>query len=207
MKQSMQTIIKEIVIEYLKDGKPRSVSEIKEEVLRNGIIIKKESSALRTALFTLKKENDCVVSKEKGIYQYIDNRVDLKNSISKYNFDDFETIESCTRKKKELVVSIMTDGTFSLNPKLFEYFPNQKAEIKLKKDSSEIALLSNGTTLVYLGKNGRTKNYKIVEKMKKNKIKLPVYYVGEWDQDEGVWIGKIAGVHPNSRKNNKEKNK
>ncbi len=61
-----------------------------------------------------------------------------------------------------------------------------------------MALITHGKTFVNFGKNGRIKNYKIVEKLQNRKIKLPVYYVGEWDAEEKVWLGKLTNEKPNN---------
>lgn len=127
------------------------------------------------------------------------------SSNSKYDFSDFEIIDNSTRKTMQEVLSVMADGMISANPKLLKHFTDFKAEIRIKRDSSVIALLSSGDKKINLGKNGRIKNYALMEKIKKDKIKFPIYYVGEWDEIEGVWIGKISQFNPNKGKKHIEK--
>ena len=59
----------------------------------------------------------------------------------------------------------------------------QEAGIKIKKDASQLLLIPDGKPEIYLGKNGRTKNYYISQKTStmSQKKSLP-NYVGEWDK-------------------------
>ena len=43
--------------------------------------------------------------------------------------------------------------------------------------------------MIYVGKNGRIKNYDLQKKLKAQKKNLPAYYVGKWDEEEGLWHG------------------
>jgi hypothetical protein len=216
---SLQNEVKNKVLEYMKDGKCRNVDEIREYVVESGIKLDNGTSALRMALFNLKKENLAFKNVKKGFYQMDligekNKTIQLEMNISektgnktknietikinmKYDFRNFETIKEATRKETALVVSIMEDGTIALNAALLHYFPNRKAEIKLKNDGTELALVLDGEDLINLGKNGRTKNYYIVEKLKEKNHKLPMYYSGRWDEEYGVWLGKKTNTNPN----------
>ena len=194
--ESKQKIIKKMVIEYLQDGKIHDVKEIREKLNEKGIKVDSKSSALRISLCNLKKEK-ILDNPEMGKYCLKRNaKVENKNS-SKYDFTEFEIIKSVTRKNTQLVMAIFEDGTVSLNTKLLELFPEHNVEIRIKKDCSQIALFPKGNSCINVGKNGRIKNYDIVERIKKSKIKLPTYYVGEWDDDEIVWIGERVQYNPN----------
>lgn len=124
---------------------------------------------------------------------------------NKYDFSDFQIIENATRKEKKEVLSILEGGMISANPKLLQHFADCKAEIRIKKDSSVIALFAYGANKISLGKNGRIKNYDLPEHLKNNKIKLPAYFVGEWDEDEQIWIGKYSMFNPNRGKKHIQK--
>lgn len=39
-----------------------------------------------------------------------------------------------------------------------------------------------------IGKNGRTKNYYISQKLQQCHKKIPSYYVGEWDKKNNFWL-------------------
>lgn len=72
-------------------------------------------------------------------------------------------------------------------------------EIRLKRDCSCLALVKNGDGMVKFGKNGRLKNYELIKKISQKKIKFPVYYIGEWSENEQIWMGELSYNNPNSR--------
>lgn len=200
MIQSTQKMIKDTIIEYLQDGREHTVGEIKCAVERKGIVIEKESSKLRTALYYLKQENSGIINTEKGVYKYVPEKSILQINSSKYDLTDFEHIESSSRKSSYLVMGVMLNGTVTLNRKLLDCFEDGQAEVRLKKDCSQIALLRNGNGKIRFGKNGRIKNYDLVNNILKRRKKFPVYYVGEWDEHEQIWIGNITDNNPNIKK-------
>lgn len=199
MKQSTQKQLKNSIIEFLMDGKEHSISEIKSAVEKRGIVIEEKSSKLRTALYFLKQEDLHLINPEKGVYKYI---VEKKESEDGNEFDlsEFEHINASPRESLKMVVSVMADGTIALNGQLLKCIENCEAEIKLKADSSYLALIKDGIGMVKFGKNGRTKNYELVNKISQKKKKLPVYYVGEWDGKGKVWLGKLIDYNPNNGK-------
>lgn len=198
MGESTQKIIKNLIIEYMQDGKKRSVSEISEYLLKKGVDIEKKSSSLRTALYSLKNENVHFINPEKGFY-YMEKYDEEENEKKQqgYDFSDFETIEKNIKKELTLVLTIFEDGSFALNSPLLVKFPERRAEIKLKRDCSQIALLLNGEKKINLGKNGRTKKYYILNRLKEQNKKFPIYYSGEWDENEKIWLGDITDINPN----------
>ena len=203
MSESMQMIIKEKIIECMKDGKERTVKEINIYLEECGIKIAKNSTALRNALFNLKQENTCLINIKRGVYVWKEDetkKVEIEKNTIEYDLSDFITVSNSAKKECDLVVSIFQDGTFSLNQRLLDYFPEKKAEVKLKKDCSRLAIIKEGSEKIDLGKNGRIKNYDILNMLKKHKKKFPLYYVGVWDEQYGIWIGKFSGDNPNKRK-------
>ena len=70
MEESQQMMIKEGIIEYMKTkaGVERTVDEIKLYVEQHKVRIDKGSSALRNALFSLKKENPALINVRRGVY-------------------------------------------------------------------------------------------------------------------------------------------
>ena len=199
MNKNLSNEIKNLIIVFLSDGKLRHVNEIKKFLKENGIDVYDNSSIFRNALFNLKKENPLLTNPKRGFYQLTQNPHTESNSTNSANlFEDFETVTKTTRKQPFLVVSILKDGTFSVNSCLLSHFSNASATIKIKKDASQIALLSNGDSPINLGKGGRTKNYYILNKLQKCHKKLPAYYIGEWNSAEGFWLGKFSTVNPNT---------
>ena len=124
MEESQQMMIKEGIIEYMKTkaGVERTVDEIKLYVEQHKVRIDKGSSALRNALFSLKKENPSLINVRRGVYIWKEENVKEKdNTVSKYDFSDFITISNLKKRENNLVISIFQDGTFSLNSSLLQY--------------------------------------------------------------------------------------
>ena len=207
MNNSNQKTIKKLIKEYLKDGKERSIKEMTEHLKKHGIEIEKGSSLLSNSLFSLRKEEPNLKIVARGIYvwknvdcQFQDDFNEYQKSNNEYDLSDFDTIFPSTKKETKLVISIFENGTFALNTYLLKYFPKYEAEIKLKKDCSQLALIKNGTTKINLGKNGRIKNYDIAQKISTAKIAFPVYYVGKWDTTNEIWVGNLVTQNPNKQK-------
>lgn len=113
-----------------------------------------------------------------------------ENEQSKYDFSDFETIY------EPQILTVFENGSFVLNSSLLIQFPEKQAEIKLKRDCSQIALLLNGSKKIKLGKNGRSKKYYILNRLKEQNKKFPVYYIGKWNENEKFWMGDITDSKP-----------
>lgn len=202
MAESMQTLIKEKIIECMKDGKARKVEEINIYLEEHGIKIEKSSTALRNALFNLKQENNCLVNIKRGVYIWKNDETKKnkdENEKIKYDLSDFITVQNFTKRENNLVVSIFEDGTVTLNKRLLECFPERRAQVKLKRDCSKMAIIKDGNEEIDFGKNGRIKNYDILDRLKRRKKKFPLYYVGNWDEQCGIWIGKISMDNPNKK--------
>ena len=128
-----------------------------------------------------------------------------KKEIIFDEFDDFEVIDPSTVKNPQKVLSVMSSGTIAMNPVLLKHFVDFSAEIRLKKDCTEIIMLKNGEVLTNLGKQGRVKNYNLVERLKKANMKFPIYFVGEWNEEKGMWHGKYLPYNPNKGKKEKQR--
>ena len=134
MEESQQMMIKEGIIEYMKTkaGVERTVDEIKLYVEQHKVRIDKGSSALRNALFSLKKENPSLINVRRGVYIWNEENVKEKDdTVSKYDFSDFITISNLRKRENNLVISIFQDGTFLLNSSLLQYLPERKVETRL----------------------------------------------------------------------------
>lgn len=66
-----------------------------------------------------------------------------------------------------------------------------------RKDCTRILLVPNGRVLTDMGKTYRIENYGIAERLSERKIKFPAYYVGDWDEESGCWIGELSALNPN----------
>lgn len=120
-------------------------------------------------------------------------------------FADFEVVDPSTTKTPREVLSVMSSGTVGINSTLLKHFEDFSAEIRLKKDCSEIVMLKNGQVMTNLGKQGRVKNYNLVERLKQANMKFPIYFVGEWNDEKGIWHGKLLPYNPNKGKREKQK--
>lgn len=204
MNISNQKIIKRLIKEYLKDGKERTRKEIAEYIKKQGVEIEYNSSSLTNALHYLKNNEANFKNVARGVYMWENIETgssntphETKSKNDDYDFSDFDTIYPSRKKDSKLVVSIFENGNFALNSYLLKHFSNYEAEIKLKRDCSQLALIKNGSSKINLGKNGRIKNYTLSQKIKDKKLSFPVYYVGKWDDKKEVWIGNLETKNPN----------
>lgn len=139
------------------------------------------------------------------IQEVSDNKEEGTRMFDLSGFEEFEVIvPSMSRGAKE-VLSVMSSGTIAMNPALLKHFEEYSAEIRLKKDCTEIILVKNGNVMTNLGKQGRVKNYNLVDRLKHANVKLPTYFVGEWDAEKGLWHGKAMSYNPNKGKKEKQK--
>ena len=205
MTNSLQKQLKSMIIEYLSDGKEKTLDEMRQWLHEHNIKIEKNNSTLRMALYNLKQENSYLKNPKRGVY-YMDiyneekEKVIEENSVkSKYDFSGYKVIRESARREQALVVSIMQNGVFALNSKLFALFPDREAHVIMKPDGSQLVLsrAKSEDEKIHFGKNGSTKNYDIVKTLKELKKRFPVYYVGELDEEENVWIGEFTTENPN----------
>lgn len=204
---SFQRQLKNMLLEYLSDGEKRTLDEMRQWLYEHNVKIEKNSSTLRMALYNLRRENSHLKNPMRGVYYmdtYSEEKEETKagNSVkSKYDFSGYKVIRESARKEQALVVSIMQNGAFTLNSKLFALFPDREARVIMKPDGSQLVLLAtnmkSNEEKIHFGKNGSTKNYDIVKTLKELKKRFPVYYVGEWDEEEKVWIGEFTTENPN----------
>ena len=112
------------------------------------------------------------------------------------NYNEFEVLVPVTRKQRKQVISIFENGDFVINAELAKALKTDRFEIRIKPDCSRILLIPDGKILIDMGKNNRTKNYAIIEKLTKQKVKFPIYYVGCLDENQN-WIGELVTKNPN----------
>ena len=112
------------------------------------------------------------------------------------NYNEFEVLVPVTRKQSKQVISIFENGDFVINVELAKALKTNRFEIRIKPDCSRILLIPDGKILIDMGKNNRTKNYAIIEKLTKQKVKFPIYYVGCLDENQN-WIGELVTKNPN----------
>ncbi len=110
---------------------------------------------------------------------------------------DFEVVKPAIRKKTKQIISVFENGDIAFNEELAKQLAIKACEIHIKKDCSQLILLPNGEEKLEIGKNSRFKNYEINEKLKRRKIRFPVYYIGEWNEKKEFWLGDLSTSNPN----------
>lgn len=115
---------------------------------------------------------------------------------TQYDFSSFIQVKPSSRKAAEEVLGVLTNGELTVNARLLSHFPERRMKILISPDCAEIVLFLQGNEMIRVGKNGRTKNYDLQNRLKEQK-KLPAYYIGEWDEKEGLWYGKYSPYNPN----------
>lgn len=201
MSINQSKLIKELTISYLSDGQMRSTKEIKKFLIENNVNLNKSRSIFSTSMTNLKKENPLLKNPERGFYYLeIPKKEDTEtHTTSTANiFEDFEDVLPISKKESFLVVSVLPNNTLAISSHLLSFFPKKETGIKIKKDASQLMLIPDGEPKIYLGKNGRTKNYFISKKLQQCHKKTPAYYVGEWDEEKKLWLGYLSATNPNS---------
>lgn len=69
----------------------------------------------------------------------------------------------------------------------------------MKKDCSQILLVPNGKEITDVGNSNRIKNYAVLERLVSKKVKVPAYYVGNWDDENECWLGELVLANPNKK--------
>ena len=115
---------------------------------------------------------------------------------TQYDFSSFIQVKPSSRKAAEEVLGVLTNGELTVNARLLSHFPERRMKILISPDCAEIVLFLQGNEMIRVGKNGRTKNYDLQNRLKEQK-KLPAYYIGEWDEKEELWYGKYSPYNPN----------
>lgn len=111
-------------------------------------------------------------------------------------------------KTRALVASVFNDGSFYLNSKLFTLFPSGEIHAKLKPDGTQLVIFKDCDSeneKLHFRKNRKIKNYHLLNLLTQLNISFPVYYVGEWDDEEKLWIGNLSKENPNYRYKNRKK--
>lgn len=205
--------VRESIREIMKDGKVHTAEELHKECEKRGIEISANRGEIYNVVHQLKKKGEIESDIEKG-YILTEKKEaislgrtkpdsspmqqsDEQNVVKKFEMDDFEVVKPATRKAVKQTVSVLENGDLALNSALCKKLNTDKIEIHIKKDCSQIVLVPGGKVLLDIAKNNRIRNYIIYEKLEKKKIKFPVYYVGEWDEEREIWMGNLVMSNPN----------
>lgn len=116
------------------------------------------------------------------------------------NMDDFEVIKPISHRHQINIVSIFKDGSVNFNGTFLEKFPTHEVEILLKRDLKQMIIKGNGDNIIKLPKNGRMKNYNIIDLIEKHNKRFPLYYVFEWEKNNNLWLGELRYDNPNKKR-------
>lgn len=205
--------VREIVRNVLEDGKAHTAEELHRICESNGIEVSRNRSEIYNIVHQLKVRGE-IVSDEENRYilvvkdcggslcntggKNIEQRRNMQAiTSSKFDSTDFEIVNPAIRKEAKQVISVFDNGDLAINGPLRKVLKTNQVELRIKKDCSQILLVPNGTVLLDITKNNRIKNYRIYEKLKSKKMKFPVYYVGEWNKEDEVWLGDLVMTNPN----------
>lgn len=205
--------VREIVRKVLEDGKAHTAEELHRICENNGIEVSRNRAEIYNTVHQLKVKGEIVSDEENryilvvkegresfgqmGIRTIEKSRNMQENKYSKFDLTDFEIVKPAIRKEAKQVISVFDNGDLAINGPLSKVLKTNQVEIHIKRDCSQILLVPNGTVLLDITKNNRIKNYRIYEKLKNKKIKFPVYYVGEWNEEDEVWLGDLVMTNPN----------
>lgn len=205
-------MIKDIIREVMKDGKVHTAEELHKACEKRGVEINRNRAEIYNTVHQLKKKGEIMSDGENG-YVLVQQReceiLTAEKSIAaktgkvsdfgagNTDFSDFEIVRPAMRREAKQVISVFENGDLALNGTLCKILNTNQVEIRIKKDCSQILLIPEGEVLLEMTKNNRIKNYSICEKLAKKKIKFPVYYVGEWDEENRFWMGELVMTNPN----------
>lgn len=193
MDTSVQSKIKNWVMECLADGREHSTGEMKEYLANHGLVIESGSSALRNVLYTLRKDGK-LTSLEKGMYRRsdVEPAIEEMSLAQKYHFEEYDVIREDLSNKSKYKVTVAEDGTFTVSAGLLKCFPQKRAVIRLHKDGKSMLLVAEGEGQLSLNRNGRSKKPEVTRRLKELKYIFPMVYEGEWIEADKIWVGKAA---------------
>ena len=212
--------IRELIRAVMEDGKVHTAEELQKICESRGIEINRNRSEIYNTVHQLKKkgiiisdgengyllvemEKSATLAMKKGAQERLG--LNCEKIIGTLDLSEFEIVKPAIRKDAKQVISIFDNGDLALNSVLSRRLKTNKIEIRIKKDCSQILLVPEGEVLLDITKNNRIKNYQIYEKLRGKKVKFPVYYIGDWDEENGIWIGELVMTNPNKTKGKVEK--
>lgn len=196
--------VREVVREMMKDGKVHTAEEMEKMCETKGINLYHDRGPIYNIVHQLKQKGEIISDGESGYVSIkgeristTTNNIGLLSNIGGINLSDFEVVKPAVRKRTKQVISVFENGDVAINDTLKKQLGVKEIEIRIRKDCRQIVLIPDGTEKIELGKNSRFKNYEIYEKIKERKMKFPVYYVGEWNDNNNLWLGEITTTNPN----------
>lgn len=201
--------IREIIRNVMKDGKTHTAEEFERLCEKNGIYLQNNRGAIYNVVHQLKQKGEVISDGENGYLLKRCDNVDISSKVLSENtsidLNEFEIIRPAIRKKTKQVISVFENADISINETLLKTFDDKNIEMRIKKDCGQLLIIPNGEECIEIGKNNKFKNYEIYERLKKRRVKFPVYYVGEWFEDKKYWLGYLTSVNPNKSNFSRDK--
>ena len=88
-------------------------------------------------------------------------------------------------------MTITEKGELRLNSKLHKNIPDKNIELIFSNDYRTILLNPDGENAHVFTKAGTTKNHDLTEAFCKMKIKFPVTYHVNWNEEYQMWKGRL----------------
>ena len=196
--------VREIIREAMKDGKVHTAEDLERLCEKKGIHLCNNRGPIYNVVHQLKQKGEIVSDGENGYISLITdssnvavNNICTATKSVHLDLSDFEIVKPAIRRKIKQVISVFENGDITINETLAKMLNVKELEIRIKKDCGQLLLIPNGEDKIEIGKNSRFKNYEIYEKLKGKRVKFPVYYVGEWNENKEFWLGKLTTVNQN----------
>lgn len=196
--------VREIIREIVKDGNSHTAEEFERICEKNGIHMHNNRGPIYNVVYQLKQKGEIISDGENGYIAVGGNVGNKESGVEdllavdlQVDLSEFELVKPAIRRKTKQVVSVLENGEIAFNGALVKTLNVREIEIRIKKDCRQLLLIPNGKERIEIGKNSRFKNYEIYEKIRAKRVKLPIYYVGEWSLDKMFWLGDMTSVNPN----------
>ncbi|MCU6762760.1 Uncharacterised protein [uncultured Roseburia sp.] len=135
-------------------------------------------------------------TKDKGDQKESDRKAEevprVSDAKNKIDWSNFFVLEPARKQQDELRVSVTSKGCINLNSKLQQKVSNNKFEIILSRDCRAMLLNPNGEIMHTFTKAGTATNREILSLLEAKKIKLPAYYIMEWNEELNMWSGILS---------------
>lgn len=205
-KETKASIIRELTLELLKDGKIHPAKEIVDIAVKRKVVSATNVEPVYNILFHMKRKGMIMAGPEKAQY-VLENvgdgiktsekqdliRMEKAKSISVINLnsDDYTLLKPLPAKYNRMIFTVKENGEMKMNSTLMNKIKEREIEIFISKDSRTIVLNPLGSYTHKFTKAGTAKNKEIVSVLKRLRLKFPICYVVDWNESIGAWEGKM----------------
>jgi len=203
-KESRADIIRALILEMLSDGKIHTTKEIMNIAVEREIIPDKNTDIVYNILFHMKKKGIITTGPDKAQYCLV-NKQETNGEVEKpimsnkstkistlnLDADKYSLLEPMPNKYSKMQLVVKENGELKLNSALMKKINECNIEIFVSKDLRTIILNPLGMRAHKFTKAGTAKNREMVMMLKKLRIKFPIIYTVEWNEDVGAWEGVL----------------